>query len=652
MTLNRFIFTFGCAAFLFISGCHSALYYTKQGNKKFKNGEYEFAVQMYASALSKGGQKDYLNYKTAESLRLSNRLAEASPYYQKVVDNGGANDTAYFYHALSLKEIGSYEPALKRFREYIKIGNNDDFRKRAKLEVEALKQLTELFKKESGFKVKNADYLNTKGADYGVVMLDGAAIFGSTRGQSKLYRGDGLGYSDIWSYKFDGNGHGSGYEKHFPENINLTDNNEACPTFSPNGNILVFARSNDGSKKGRKETDLYITKRLGGNVWSDPQLITSIDDDKSWTSTPSFSPDGKTLYFSSNRGGGYGGIDLYKATFSDDSVFSNIVNLGSKINTAGNEMFPFLAPNGKFYFASDGQPGIGGLDIFVAVRDSSTRAMKIENLGLPVNSKMDDFAYYVDSDTTGFISSNREGGKGNDDIYEFRYKPVYKVVYFLDGKIVTKAKDGNDVILKDVKVKFLVETKEVKDTANAKDGIFTFPIEIEKEYFIQVEKQGYFTKTQPYSTKGKAVEKRMLKEGLNEIHLDVIVAMDSIELNKAIVLDNIYYDYNKTYIRADAAKELDKLVTILKDNKDIRIELSSHTDSRGGDEFNMVLSQGRAEAAVAYVTSKGIDKSRITAKGYGKTKLLVHPEMNEDDMQKNRRTEFKVTGIIKEEEQN
>ncbi len=648
--LNRFFVGICCLTIFSLGACKSALYYTKQGNKKFKMGEYDFATQMYINALSKGGQKDYLNYKMAESYRLSNRLAEASPYYQKVVDANAANDTAYFYHALSLKEIGSYEPALKRFKAYLKVGNNDEYRKRAKLEIKALEDLSSLMKKECPFRVKNATYLNTKGADYGAVLFDGGLAFTSTRGQSKLYRANGLGFSDIWRFKFDGNGHGSGYDRPFPTNINLTDNNEGSPTFTPDGSIMVFARSNDGSKKGRKETDLYLSTHKGGNEWSDPILL-DINDDNAWTSTPMFSPDGKTLYFSSNRKGGYGGIDLYKANFSGDTSFTNVTNLGSKINTAGNELFPYLAPNGRFYFSSDGQPGIGGLDIFVAKRDSNSKAMTIENVGMPANSKMDDFGIFFDTDTTGYLSSNREGGKGDDDIYEFNYKPVYKVIYYIDGKTIAVNRANQEIGLTNVLVKFLNANKELIDSVITADGTFTFPLEVNKDYFFQTQKEGYFTKTQAYSTFGKSVDKKLLKEGLNIFHLDTKVIMDSIELNKAIVLENIYYDYNKTEIRADAAKELDKLVTILKQNRAIKIELSSHTDSRGSDDFNMKLSQGRAESAVAYIISKGIAKERITAKGYGETKLLVSPELNEDDMQRNRRTEFKVTGIIQSEVQ-
>ncbi|MFQ3576819.1 MAG: OmpA family protein [Cytophagales bacterium] len=620
--------------------CRNAAYYTKKGNAKFVAGEYDFAIQHYQSALSKGGNKEFLNYRLGESFRLSNRLPQSADFYAKALDKNPKLDTAVFYYALSLKAQGNYEQALKRMEEYNQTGRTFDFRNRAASEISNLKKWQDIYSKISGFSVKNASYLNTKGAEFGVVVLDdGNLVFSSSRNQNKIYRATGQGYLDLFKYRFDGFEKNSGQAVPFEKPIYEEDTHEACATFSPDGNVMVFAKSNDGGKKGRKETDLFMSLFRGGR-WTEPKLM-KINAKDAWTSTPMFSPDGKTLYFSSNRKGGFGGIDLYKATVENDTNFIDITNLGSKINTGGNEMFPYLAKNGRFYFSSDGHAGLGSLDLFYAQRDSATGALMIENLGQPVNSKFDDFAIFFSNDSTGYFSSNREGGKGDDDIYEFVYKPVYLVEFYLDIEVF---RSDTNLLVNDLHLKINTGNKIVTDTISA-TGKLSLKLENETDYSILADKKGYFTLDAGYSTKGKKPAHRELKEGLNKIYLYQKFIMDPIILNKEIVLENIYYDYNKTDIRVDASVELDKVVKMMRDNPGIRIELGSHTDSRGDHDFNMKLSQGRAESAVKYIISKGIESSRLVAKGYGETTPIVPDEKTEEDYQKNRRTEFKVIEI-------
>lgn len=618
--------------------------YTKKGNAKFKSGEYDFAVQLYQSALSKGGQKDFLNFKIGESYRLSNRLVEAVPFYEKALENNVKLDTAAYYYAIGLKSQGNYEQSLKRLKDYSENGRTYDFRNKALLEINNLKQWEEIYSRPTGFKIKNADYLNTKGAEFCAYKFDeNSLIFSTSRGQSKLYRANGLGFLDLYKYRFDGYDATSGQAKPLEPPIYSEDMHEACVTYSPDGNTMIFARSNDGSKKGRKETDLYISYYRNA-VWTEPSLM-KINVDGFWTSTPMLSPDGQTLYFSSNRRGGNGGIDLYKATLENDTAWANVTNLGSKINTAGNELYPFLTPSGKFYFSSDGHPGLGSLDLFVAKRDSSTGALSINNLGRPANSTSDDFGIYFSTDSTGYLSSNREGGKGDDDIYEFTYKPLYIINFFLDGVAKQLSKDSSEIELTNVRFK-LYDGNDLQLDSASEGGRISKLIKGEKQYLLTAEKKGFFTKEYMITTKGKTPPIKELKEGINHIRLFAKVVLEKIELNKEIVLENIYYDYNKTEIRTDAATELDKLVRLLIENPGIKIELGSHTDSRGNNDFNLKLSQGRAEAAVNYIISKGIDSNRLVAKGYGETKPIVVEQKTEEDFQRNRRTEFKVLEIL------
>jgi peptidoglycan-associated lipoprotein len=630
-----------CLIIVALVSCNTAAKYTKKGNKKFAQGEYDFALQNYQSALSKGGDKPYLNYKIGESFRLSSRLTEAVPFYGKALEGNPKMDTAAFYYALGLKWQGNYEQAKTRLAEYVEKGRSYEFKNRAQKELDNLQLWEQIYKKQTGFKVINAEFLNTKGADYGVVPYgENSLVFASSRNMSKLYRATQTGFLDLFKFTFDGFSANSGVSVPFAAPIYDEDTHEASATFNEDGTMMIFAKSNDGSKKGRKECDLYISYFRFG-TWSTPKLM-SINTKSAWTSTPMLSPDGKTLYFASDRKGGYGGIDLYKATL-EDTAWVNVTNLGAKINSMGNDYFPYLSKGGKFFFASDGQPGLGGLDVFRATRDSSTGSLVVENLGQPVNSQYDDFALVFDNDTTGYLSSNRPGGKGDDDIYGFKYKPLYLVDFYLDGVALAKTDSGN-VSLDSVKIKVYKGDSLVLDTLAPK-GVFSCKLQKDTDYRIVATKNKFFTQEQTLTTKGKVPSIREMKEGLNDVRLKATLVLEPIILDKDIVIDNIYYDYRQSGIRGDAAKELDKVVKLLVDNPGISIELKSHTDSRGDDLANQKLSQARAESAVEYIVSKGINKDRITAKGYGESDPIIKDEKTDEEFQTNRRTEFKVTKI-------
>jgi len=315
-------------------------------------------------------------------------------------------------------------------------------------------------------------------------------------------------------------------------------------------------------------------------------------------------------------------------------------------------MFPYSASDGSLYFASDGHPGFGGLDLYHAERREGK--MVIRNMGSPINSSADDFGLYLFSPTKGFFTSNREGGAGDDDIYTFvNNDPDLKIVnYFLTGTTVTADDDGNETILSNANVKLMDEENNlIAETLTARDGQFTFRVYPEENYNVIGEKTDYLTSRIPFSTVGKSIIPDSLSKLITNEIFEVKVPLDKIVIDKAIVLENIYYDLDQAYIRPDAATELDKLVAILQDNPEIKIELSSHTDSRQTAEYNMDLSKRRAQAAVDYIVKSGIDPDRIVAKGYGESRLIISDaEINqlpteaerEAAHQKNRRTEFKI----------
>jgi outer membrane protein OmpA-like peptidoglycan-associated protein len=360
---------------------------------------------------------------------------------------------------------------------------------------------------------------------------------------------------------------------------------------------------------------------------------------------------------------GYGGTDIYAATMDSRGRFSRARNLGPQINTPGNELFPYVADDSKLYFASDGHPGYGALDLFVVKRVNGKTA--IENLGQPMNTPSDDFGIFLFRPDRGFFTSNREGGKGDDDIYTFvNEDPDLRVVnYYVQGITYTPGTDGKLQVLPNTKVTLYDERGEImQDYVTGNDGKFLFRVYENEDYNMFAEGDGYIAKRQNYTTKGKSVDPATLKDLINNITFDTAIVLDRKEKDKIFVLENIYYNFARHEIREDAAKELDKLVQLLIDNPEITIELGSHTDSIDDHDYNLQLSQRRADAAVKYLIQRGIAPDRLKAKGYGETVPIArntNPDGtdNPEGRQRNRRTEFKILAInnipkpIEDEEQ-
>lgn len=641
--MKRFLF-FVCVTLL-VSACSVE----KKAKKSFQLGQYESTIDYYKQILKKDPGNVKANYFIAESYRLSNRVKLAEPYYRAALERGSASqrDTIRLMYVQALKSNERYDEARIQLDELYASSSNEILRQRAAQEAEGINYLKTLEEQGNYYRVRNLEEINTPAAEYSPVYLDGELYFTSSRGASKIYEATGTPFTDIFKAKTRGANVDVSSITPLPEWINSPNVNEGCVTFSPDGKTMVFAKGNTGKRKGGEEVDLYISTNRNG-VWTDPRPI-NINDPGSWDSTPAFSPDGRTLYFSSNRRGGYGGTDLYSAQYSRGR-FGRVKNLGPEINTHGNEMFPYVSEDGKLYFASDGHPGYGGLDIFVVKRAGGKT--KIENLGRPVNSSADDFGIFLFRPDRGFFSSNRAGGKGDDDIYTFvNEDPNLKIVnYFLEGITMSYDRDDKAIILPNTRVQLLDQSGELmQDYVTGNDGKFFFRVYENENYILVGDRDGFFTTRSNYTTIGKSVPVEQLKELVTNITLDTTLFLDRKELNKIFVLENIYYDLDKWDIRPDAAKELDKLVIVLQDNPEIKIELSSHTDSRQTDEYNMRLSQRRAESAVAYLVSRGINSSRLIAKGYGESRLLNHcadnVECTEEEHQKNRRTEFKILEI-------
>lgn len=644
-----------------LTGCNSAMQAYKKGVRHYDAGEYNLSLPQFEKAAKGPIDPARLNYYTAESYRLSNRFAEAVPFYQKALDANTTEPDARFNYAYALKSQGNYAGALEQLQQYVANAPKTTAKSvldKARREIETLRAIDIIAQNKSLINLRNMGNLNSAGAEFAPVVRGEELIFTASR-KGQIYKNNGQPMLGLYRTKLTQNPDETGTTnpaapEPFSTNVLQNDVNEGTPAFSKDGKMMILARGNNGKRKGGLDVDLYISRLGEGNAWSQPARL-PISDSLAWDGSPAFSADGKTLYFASNRAGGAGGIDLYRTSIDASGRFGRPVNMGRDINTPGDEMFPYVAPNAKLYFASDGHPGLGKLDVFVATRSGGVT--RVENMGQPVNSPADDFGLIYTEPTKGFLASNRSGGKGDDDIYFFQEGPARDtttiaqippgapktVRYFIAGTV--SVNESPVVPLDSAKVRILDDAtgQPIAEVTTGEAGTFgTYPLQEGKDYTILAERRGYLTRREPFTMQGKSIPPVFLTKPQTDTTFYVPILLDKSLLNKTFVLENIYYDLNKYNIRADAAPELDKIVVILKDNPTLKLELSSHTDVRDTDSYNLRLSQNRAKSAVEYIVSQGVAADRLVAKGYGETQLVVKNAKTEEEHQRNRRTEIKI----------
>lgn len=650
------------SAIILLNSCNSALQSFKKGQKKFDNGEYELAIKELKKASAANYELAKTNYLLAESFRLSNRSILAGEFYEKALAAGSRENDLRYHLATTQKMQGKYQEAAQNLEKYLSGVPSKLFKSKAQAEIDQLEEVEALANKKTYIELKPLN-INSTGAEFAPIIQGNDLIFTASR-KDIIYKNNGLPYLGLYRAALNSPTE-LGNPTLFSTTIFKNNANEGTPTFSKDGKMMVFARGNAGKRSDESpDVDLYISRNIDG-VWTEPEII-SVSDSLAWDGCPSFSADNKTLYFGSNRAGGKGGIDLYRANIDNAGRFGRAINLGADINTAGDEMFPYVSADGKLYFSSDGHAGLGGLDLFVATRKNGEIA--VEHLGIPLNSRFDDFGLVAIDSTKGYFASNRDSGKGDDDIYYFentqpdkkydvpviaKETPKKKIIrYFLAGSIT----DMNNQPLDEVKVAIIDNStnQAIEEIYTKSEGTFgKVKMEEDKSYTIVTEKNGYFTKREPFTMLGKSVPLELLTKAETDTTFYASIKLDKPEVGKEITkvfqIAPIYYDLDKADIRSDASPELDKIVQILKDNPTIKLELGSHTDSRATTEYNAKLSQRRADAAVAYIISKGIPSARIVAKGYGESQLVNKcadgVNCTEEEHQLNRRTEFKVLSV-------
>ena len=651
---KRFLVTAMLAALLlFSSGRCQAQYVLNAADAQYELFNYSKAINLYEQAYQKKATRyaaerlyqcyAFINdYQQAESW---SAIAAAMP------DTKPENILAY---AKALQQNSKYTEAKQQFQKYAALDKNIST---ADVNRWLLSCDSALYwmKNPTTVIVSNVTQLNSAQSDWGLNTFGNGLTFASDRGvegqdqsgsDRPFLKFDGAKKPDKNIYGWTGNHYLRLYtQKAMADSPSLfpvsthTDYHTGPASFTQNGREMYFTLIKIPKQpvyvKGKLATvnvEIYSCKLDEKGNWTAPLAFAFNKVDEYSLSDPFISADGNTLYFSATMPGGLGGADIYFCRKKADGAWQLPVNM-TALNTAGNERTPVLGNHNDFYFSSDGRVGMGGLDIyktsFVAGKIS-----QIENLGYPLNSPQDDFAFLKTDTLNGYLSSNRIGGLGNDDIYSFKAQEL--LVFKLTGIVIDKGTNlplGNAVVTLN---KTGIQNLKV---LTGDDGAFKFNLEQSSDYRLSGEKTAYRNDLAQLSTKGLTTSTTLSQN----------LYLEKVELEKTIKLENIYYDFDKSAIRPDAAVELNKLVKIMKDNPTMWIELGSHTDSRGNDAYNLQLSQGRANAAVQYIINQGINQNRITAKGYGESKLLNKcangVQCTPAEHQLNRRTEFKIVKL-------
>lgn len=618
-------------------------------DKKYNSYAYIDAIQTYERLAEKGYQSVEMFEKLGNAYYFNSDFEKAVQSYEKLYQLQSELAPEYFYrYAQSLKATGKEKEAATILAKFENKSSDDSRSKRLKNNTDYLEDI----KANVGiYTIENAG-INSKYSDYGSTIVDNKLIFTSARdtggvGQRK-HAWTGEHFTNLYAAGVNGELIPSNPVR-YDANVN-SKFHEATPVFTKDGNTMYFTRNNylDG-KKGKdanKVTLLKIYKAtLVNNRWTNVTELPFNSNNFS-TAHPALSPDEQTLYFVSDRPGTIGQSDLYKVAINSNGTYGEPINLGVEINTEGRETFPFVTKDNQLYFASDGHPGLGGLDVFTTKINNDGSFGEVENDGAEVNSPKDDFGYYRDSEINkGFFSSNRDGGLGSDDIYRFTSKDKCKQI--LKG-IVTDSATGETL----AGVQLILLNKQYKviaETTSDALGYYAFDVNCRRTYHVRANKKDYTSKETKLRTPEVTGETKL------DIQLESTICRVAVgdDLGKCFGIKMIYFDLDKSNIRKEAALDLAKILDVLIQNPTIKLDIRSHTDCRQTAKYNMALSDRRAKATIAWLVSKGIDSSRLTGRGYGESQLIndcgCEPtnasNCTEEQHQMNRRSEFIITAL-------
>ncbi|RBN48922.1 OmpA family protein [Flavobacterium psychrolimnae] len=595
---------------------------TKNADKLFESYDYVEAAKEYIALVEKGNSDAYLSKQLGDSYFYMQNTLESEKWYAKAIESQQDAET-YYRYAQMLKSNGKYAESNAQMKAFSKVAPDDQ---RAITFNKNPNYLSDLNAIENRFEVSKLS-VNSDRSDFGAVLYDDILYFASARNESsKIYGWNDEPFLDIYqsTHKADGS-----YSEPIPVEELNTRFHEGPVAITKDGTVVYFSSESFKDKLFEKDkthklkfgqVNLYKAVKENGK-WSN--IIPLPFNSKSYSvGNPSIDKDGKVLYFASNMPGSIGGTDIWKVTVNGDGTFGIPENLGNKINTVGDENFPFVTDDSILYFSSNGLTGFGSLDVFSV---DLNKDLEPNNLGKPVNTEKDDFAFTFNTEKNiGFVSSNRSG---KDHIYSAT--PICKAQISV---VVKNAKTA--AFLANSKVVVVdVNNTIIESQMTNSSGEVIYNVECKKPYKLEVFQDGFVTKSfSAISEQGKIYIEAELEP------IDVIVT------ETEIILNPIYFYSNKSNITDRGAVELDKLVYVMSQNDAIKIHVKAHTDSRGTNEYNLDLSDRRAQSTVAYIISKGINSDRILGTGYGESlpKIDCQDKCTELEYALNRRSEFMI----------
>jgi outer membrane protein OmpA-like peptidoglycan-associated protein len=621
---------------------------TKLADKSFEEFAFVEAIGLYEYAYEKDTTDNYLVKRLAESNRNIGNTEEVEKWLKKLIDRHVEQPEDIFNYSQALKSNGKYLLAEQWLKEYSDLRPEDG---RVNIQVSLLEYIKFLMRDSTNYEILNTS-TNTIGSDMGPAFYKDRLVFSSTSIGEKggaTYKWNELPYLKMYSAQIGTYGDLNSVQSFAPKL--KTAYHDGPVSIDSKKEIIYFTRNNYVKGRTSKSRDGVVNLKIFiGKKENDDWKLSGpfpYNSNEYSVGHPSIYKDGSVLYFASDMPGGYGKSDIYFSVFSNGQ-WSKPFNLGPKINTEGNEFFPFISNDGVLYFASDGHGGLGGLDIYFSVPERGVFS-SIENMGYPVNSSKDDFGLALDSTgVKGYFASNRPGGKGDDDLYFMKIKHIPVII-----RGVVKDRDTKDV-LADAKISVINEAgNTIATSVTPIDGQFEFEVNKGQQYTINVIKEFYTENEVVIATASLRPNDEAFSEIFLEQKIEVdnspapkIMELEDGEALQVIELEYINYELDKSEVRPDAAATLDKLIALLKEFPDLEIRIESHTDSRGSDDYNMLLSKKRAKAAYDYVVSKGVDPNRLLYHGYGETRLLNKcangVECTEEQHEVNRRSIVKV----------
>lgn len=641
---------------------------TKSADKKYDEYAYADAIKIYEKLVSEETTDERLVQRLANSYYFNGELTSALKWYEQLFKINPEQDAEYLYrYAQTLKSAGNYrksDEVLQKFNQKAVLEKRADLIRNDRNYLEQIKE-------NSGRYEIGDSGVNSSSSDYGSTVYNKKIVFTSARDTGGVVRANFQWTNQSFSRLYTANlmPDGTVGKPELLVKRKKDKFNESTPIFTKDGRTMYFTRNNfTNGKRGQNDKNVTLLKlykaELIDNEWKNEKEL-PFNSDQYSTAHPALSVDEKVLYFASDMPGTIGQSDIFKVTINEDGTFGTPQNLGPAINTEGRETFPFISEENELYFATDGRPGLGGLDIFATRIKPDGTFDEVLNVGEPVNSKQDDFAFSIDSkNRNGFFSSNRDNGHGLDDIYRFTETRRLICEQNLRGTVTDS--ESNEILANTSLTIFNDKFDPVGTITTDEKGNYVFPnLKCGKKYTIRTARTDYNAKEvavtilrdKGETTQSIALNKVFVPLAAKTIAINKVaispVKLGSIrvgvDLTKLLHLPMNFFDLGKATIKKSSEPQLMKVVNLLNQYPNMKLDIRSHTDSRASAESNMVLSDKRAESTRNWLVQKGINSDRLTAKGYGETQLVNRcadgVKCSEKEHMKNRRSEFIITAM-------